>query len=219
MTSLLLASENIDSTNHWIRVLDSIYLLDVSENLGVISSGALKNKVFSLLILDVSLINEVHSLAYLNEFFKKILVVGENLTHREQIQLIFDGACGYSDKAIDQQMIKRAIDGVLNGELWLERQLIPQVLKGIVAKQYSSKIIDRFDDETFETLSILTQREIEVIEHIYNGENNSVIANSLFISVRTVKAHLTAIYKKLNVIDRFELVVYLKNLHVSHFLN
>lgn len=219
MTSLLLASENIDSTNHWIRVLDSIYLLDVSENLGVISSGVLKNKVFSLLILDVSLINEVHSLAYLNEFFKKILVVGENLTHREQIQLIFDGACGYSDKAIDQQMIKRAIDGVLNGELWLERQLIPQVLKGIVAKQYSSKIIDRFDDETFETLSILTQREIEVIEHIYNGENNSVIANSLFISVRTVKAHLTAIYKKLNVIDRFELVVYLKNLHVSHFLN
>lgn len=219
MTSLLLASENIDSTNHWIQVLDSIYLLDVSENLDAISSSGLKDKVFSLLILDVSLINEVHSLVYLNEFFKKILVVGENLTHREQIQLIFDGACGYSDKAIDQQMIKRAIDGVLNGELWLERQLIPQVLKGIVAKQYSSKAIDRFDDETFETLSILTRREIEVIEHIYNGENNSVIADSLFISVRTVKAHLTAIYKKLDVIDRFELVVYLKNLHVSHFLN
>lgn len=113
-------------------------------------------------------------------------------------------------------MILRAIEAVLNDEIWLERQLIPQVLKGVIAQQYLIKNKDKLGGQTFKALSVLTQREIEVIEHIYRGEDNLTISNTLNISIRTVKAHLTAIFRKLHVQDRFQLVVFLKDLHVDH---
>jgi len=45
---------------------------------------------------------------------------------------------------------------------------------------------------------------------IRDGENNKVIGNTLDISERTVKAHLTSIFKKLNVPDRLRLALYIK---------
>jgi len=48
----------------------------------------------------------------------------------------------------------------------------------------------------------LTDREIEVLRLVANGDSNKVIAGKLFISEKTVKNHLTNIFQKLNVSDR-----------------
>ena len=53
----------------------------------------------------------------------------------------------------------------------------------------------------------LSLREIEVVEHVARGASNKVVARELDISDRTVKAHLTAIFEKLNVPDRLKLVL------------
>lgn len=48
----------------------------------------------------------------------------------------------------------------------------------------------------------LTQREIEVLKHLVNGKNNTQIAKEMSVSVSTVKAHVSSIFKKMGVNDR-----------------
>jgi two-component system nitrate/nitrite response regulator NarL len=59
------------------------------------------------------------------------------------------------------------------------------------------------------------QREFDVAELIYQGEGNSGIALKLDISERTVKAHLSSIFRKFNVQDRLQLDVCLMSLDKS----
>ena len=54
----------------------------------------------------------------------------------------------------------------------------------------------------------LTSREIEVLKLVVKGYNNNQIAQSLFISVHTVKAHLECIYRKLNVHNKVQAAIY-----------
>ena len=53
----------------------------------------------------------------------------------------------------------------------------------------------------------LTEREKNVIQHLTNGYNNEEISELLHISVHTTKAHLEAIYEKLNVHNRVQAVI------------
>lgn len=50
----------------------------------------------------------------------------------------------------------------------------------------------------------ITDRELDVIEHLLKGKNNLDISQSLFLSDKTVKFHLTSIYKKLKVKNRIQ---------------
>ena len=72
------------------------------------------------------------------------------------------------------------------------------------------------NNEIFKQFSDLTQREIEVIELVYSGKDALFISQVLGITNRTVKAHMAAIFQKLNVQDRFQLVVFLKDLHLAN---
>jgi len=63
-----------------------------------------------------------------------------------------------------------------------------------------------------EALKTLSSREKEVVVRIRTGESNKQIAEHLFISERTVKAHLSSIFKKLSLSDRLQLVIYLQQL-------
>jgi DNA-binding NarL/FixJ family response regulator len=54
----------------------------------------------------------------------------------------------------------------------------------------------------------LTLREQEVLEHVARGENNREIARLLFISEKTVKSHLTSIFRKLSVDGRTQAVLH-----------
>jgi DNA-binding NarL/FixJ family response regulator len=59
-------------------------------------------------------------------------------------------------------------------------------------------------------LRTLTLRELDVAKMISTGENNKIIASTLNISERTVKAHLTSIFQKLKVQDRLRLAILFK---------
>ena len=56
-------------------------------------------------------------------------------------------------------------------------------------------------------LAALTLREREIAELIGNGESNKQIARQLLITERTVKAHLTGIFRKLGIVDRLSLAL------------
>jgi len=55
--------------------------------------------------------------------------------------------------------------------------------------------------------SQLTKRENEVILHLSKGKSNIEIANSMYVSINTIRTHLSSCYKKMKVKNRTELVI------------
>ena len=202
----------------WLKALSPQYPLTFSDNIEFIFSEKKQIDKNDLLVIDAELINDKHQLRLICQYINKIIVVGENFTSTQQIEFIYQGAWGYSDKFIDERLILRTIESVINNEIWLKRQLIPQMLKVIAAKQKLSVNKENADPEVFKKISILTPREIEVVEYMYNGKDNIFIAEQLNISIRTVKAHLSSIFKKLHVLNRFQLVVFLKDLNMGDLI-
>jgi DNA-binding NarL/FixJ family response regulator len=108
-------------------------------------------------------------------------------------------------------LILRAVNSVLNNEIWLERHQISKVVDSLngkngLTKNHQVKSLPK------QLHSCLTQRELDVAELIYQSEGNSSIALKLDISERTVKARLSSTFRKLEVQDRLQLVVRLMNL-------
>jgi two-component system nitrate/nitrite response regulator NarL len=97
----------------------------------------------------------------------------------------------------------RAIEKVYAGEVWLDRAMIASILND----QISTSVAP---DQSVEALRIakLTEREREVIQLIGEGIKNRQIAERMYISEATVRHHLTSVFAKLGVADRFELVIY-----------
>jgi len=146
----------------------------------------------------------------LKKQFEKVLVIGELLSEEKQISIIIEGSSGYVEKSLSDDLIPRVVESVLNDEIWLGRQLIPKMVASLANKSLNS-----LDENNLHLLSCLTEREREVIRFINSGRSNQIIAEEMKISNRTVKAHLAAIFRKLEVEDRFQLVVKLKNAHIE----
>jgi len=120
--------------------------------------------------------------------------------HRHAIR---QGAVGlvFKEKAVETLL--QAITKVQAGEVWLEPTMIARVL-GDLTRQHPSP------QPSAETVKIarLTEREREVVTLVGEGLRNKLIAERLYISEATVRHHLTAIFAKLDVADRFELAIY-----------
>jgi len=120
--------------------------------------------------------------------------------HRQAIR---HGALGlvFKEKAVETLL--QAITKVRAGEVWLEPTMIARVL-GDLTRPHSSP---QPSPEAAKIAS-LTEREREVITLVGEGLRNKHIAARLYISEATVRHHLTAIFAKLDVSDRFELAIY-----------
>ncbi len=199
----------------WIDVLEPLYPLIYFDNIDWILSDSKYDKEKILLVLDASLLTEEYHLSLICKNLYKVIVVHENRNSDQKIQYIYEGARGYSDYSLNKKLVIRAVERVLNNEIWLERKLISQLLQGVVGRSDLSNH-KAFKSEALKVLLTLTQRETEVVKLVYNGCDNIFISQALNISNRTVKAHLSVAYRKLNVTDRFQLIVFLKNLHLGH---
>ena len=120
-----------------------------------------------------------------------------------QRRAILLGAMGLVSKQKAADTVIRAIEKVYAGEVWLDRAMIASILNDRVNPNVAP-------DQNTETLRIakLTEREREVIRLIGEGIKNRQIAERMYISEATVRHHLTSVFAKLGVEDRFELVIY-----------
>lgn len=107
------------------------------------------------------------------------------------------GVNGYILKESDFSELKKAIDTVMSGETYIQPNLIPILNNRMVSRD---KDKDRIDE--------LTKRELEVLIEVANGKLNKEIANELKISERTVKNHISNIFKKIDVSDRTQAAVF-----------
>lgn len=118
--------------------------------------------------------------------------------HARAIQL---GAVGVvlSDETPDT--LFKAIHKINAGEMWLSRGRAADVLRRV-----RRELVTQARDS--QQIASLTRREREIIALICRGMKNAAIAEQLFISQATVRNHLTSILDKLQLSNRFELVVF-----------
>jgi two-component system, NarL family, response regulator DegU len=166
-----------------------------------------------VLLLDINMpnLNGLQVLQYLRE--KKINVKVLILTIHNEVEYLMRaveiGVNGYVLKDSDSAVLKKAIFSVFRGETFIQPELAP-LLKSKMNEKSSS--LDGSDN------CILTKREIEVLKLIAEGLFNKEIAYTLAISEKTVKNHVSNIFKKINVSDRTQAAVYaIRNSFVELF--
>ena len=121
------------------------------------------------------------------------------------VKALDEGCDGYVLKDSDFDTLKKAIFAVYAGDTYVEPSLMP-LLNASLAER----------DVMNEKLSDLTKREIEVLKMIAAGSFNKEIASTLNISERTVKNHVSNIFKKIGVSDRTQAAVFaIKNNIIS----
>jgi LuxR family transcriptional regulator of csgAB operon len=100
--------------------------------------------------------------------------------------------------------LSKGIHRLLEGDIWISRE----ILSGFIPKSGEVRRLPATE------ASVLSQREIEILNLIEQGAKNPEIGEKLFISRHTVKSHLYNIYKKIKVTNRLEAALWAKeNLH------
>lgn len=126
------------------------------------------------------------------------------LTIHEDREYLFKtlqmGAEGYVLKDAEPSVLIDAIRSVYNGHSYIQ----PNMTRELVKEFNRVTLHERDKGEE----SSLTTREIEVLELIAEGMINKQIARQLYISEKTVKNHVSNIFKKLNVSDRTQAAIY-----------
>lgn len=127
---------------------------------------------------------------------KRILLINDG---RQQLLpfddlkvMVTQGLAGILDCEIDSSVLKKAIERVCSGELWLDRKIISNTL--------------RLTDDSGEAIR-LSRRESEILRHICDGNSNKEIAELLCISEQTVKTHCKHLFKKFDVSSRLQLAL------------
>lgn len=114
------------------------------------------------------------------------------------------GAKGVVLKERGPEELRSVIRTVHHGEVWIDSKLTAHVIKGIGHAESAKK-----SDLLRARMDSLTKREREIVGLVGEGLKNKLIAKRLFISEVTVRHHMTSIFSKLGVSDRFELIIYL----------
>ncbi len=114
-----------------------------------------------------------------------------------------NGAVGLVLKQQAPEVLIKAIGKVHDGELWLDRSVAARVLTELSRAGHG----DRSDPDLAKAES-LTKRERQVVTLVSQGLRNTQVAERLGISEVTVRNHLTSIFRKLEVTNRFELVIH-----------
>jgi len=110
------------------------------------------------------------------------------------------GAAGYLLKSIGGDELVQAVRAVYAGEPMIH----PTVLRKLMTRFKAPES----EKPQIQSVQILTEREMEVLKLAAQGSSNKEIGKSLFISERTVQAHMRSIFNKLGVGSRSEAVIY-----------
>ena len=113
------------------------------------------------------------------------------------------GAMGILSKQAEPDLLVKAIQKVHIGEAWLDRCTMANVLS-----EMSRPEKEQDGSRDSNPVATLTKREREIVRLVSRGYKNRQVASHLAISDVTVRHHLTSVFSKLSLADRFELIIY-----------
>ena len=117
------------------------------------------------------------------------------------IQALDAGCSAFVHAFADVKTLKQVQQVVVSGQIWVGRELMQQLLSG------AGRAGALRGETNREWAATLTPREQEIAVLAANGASNKAIAINCSITERTVKAHLAAIFEKLNLTDRLQLAL------------
>lgn len=154
-----------------------------------------------ILLLDINMPkkNGIEVLEYIkqNKIPVKVLILTVHNEVEYLLKAVDIGIDGYLLKDSSYDELKEAIDVVISGNTYIQPSLLPALNEGM--EDYA---LDK------EKIEWLTKRELDVLRLISKGCSNKKISDELTISERTVKNHISHIFRKINVEDRTQAAVF-----------
>lgn len=140
-----------------------------------------------------------------------VVVASGVLQDAEGLRAINAGARGYCHLLAVPELMREVAEVVAHGGLWVGPSLMQRIMAATreALRRSPSVQLPPVD------VSVLSERELQVARAVAAGKSNKEVAEQLFISERTVKAHLGAIFEKLGVRDRVQLVLHLTGSQVN----
>ncbi len=136
----------------------------------------------------------------------RVIALSARPQDEEAFALLSEGARGYCHAEAVPEQLQEVAAVVNSGGYWMPPGLVQRLLNAAAQRSVATPqpSVDNFDQ--------LTQREYSVAVNVGKGLNNKEIAEALDITERTVKAHLTAIFEKLDLRDRVQLALVVNRL-------
>lgn len=128
-----------------------------------------------------------------------VVIVSAEQDKQIVLQAITYGAVGFITKSSPRAQMTEAIEQILNGNVYLPSDIIRTQKSG--GRRHEEPSIPP------ELLQALTRKQLLVLERMTKGESNKQIAYNLDIAETTVKAHVSAILRKLNVHNRVQAIL------------
>ncbi|HVW68930.1 MAG TPA: response regulator transcription factor [Steroidobacteraceae bacterium] len=161
-----------------------------------------------LVLLDLALpgMSGFGLIGRLHERFPSLpVVVLSALDDPENVrQALNSGAMGFVPKSAPTRVLLEVLRQVLEGNV-----SVPDHLQGALGLSTDTAGAGATDSpqQPVPDISLLTQRQVEVLSRVCQGKTNKQIATELGLSEKTVKAHVTAIFKVLGVVNRTQAVL------------
>ena len=189
----------------YLSVQEDIEVIDQAENgkIGVEKALELKPDII-LMDLVMPVMDGIEATKEILSKWKeaKIIIVTSFIDDEKVYPAISAGAKSYLLKTSSASEIAQAIRDTYRGE-------------GVFEKEVSEKLEHRHEvEEEFRLFEELTSREKEVLLLIAQGKSNQEIADECFITLKTVKTHVSNILSKLQVEDRTQATIYAFKYHL-----
>jgi two-component system nitrate/nitrite response regulator NarL len=213
VANILILTPDRQMVNQWISQISAEHTI-FSTNDRPPPVSFVQEKMAEMAIVDGDLLaDDPITIASLIGIGLKILVIGKNWPEEKQINALLTGCYGYCEIDTAAELQLKAVNSILKGDVWASRQLIPKVISLLVKLNSHANQTHKQSRDKKKNLHLLTHREIDVLKMLGEGMSNKSIASRLNISERTVKAHLTSIFQKLEVQDRLQLALLLKDIN------
>ncbi|QVL44080.1 MAG: response regulator transcription factor [Alcanivorax sp.] len=192
------------------RVIDDGFpgstLLEASD-LDTALAMAGRHDDLDLVLLDLNMpgMQGLGGLVRLRNLFPTLpaVIVSAEEEKRVILQTITYGAVGFITKSTPRKQMIQALEQVLAGSIYLPADIIRA---GSGAGEESA-VARREPEDLSDVLATLTRKQLQVFERMSRGESNKVIAYQLNIAESTVKAHVSAILRKLGATNRVQAIL------------
>jgi two-component system, NarL family, nitrate/nitrite response regulator NarL len=198
---ILISSANVLTRERWKQILKEDHSLleaaTVSELKRAIQQQGIDLILLHRSMVNMDLISEISN--------RRFFVLSDLPDDNEGIMLLKLGAVGYANTYMAPVRLKEAVNVALSGRVWVGQKLMQKIIRAN-ATQVAPKTNEIIPEHN------LSDREWEVARLVSKGQSNLEIAAELDISERTVKAHISSIFKKTNTESRLQLALYVKAL-------
>lgn len=206
---LLFVSADPGLLNHWQRALDRRAAATYSRFMDVPPHASSGDTVVWLDLSVPDIVAWTHPIwaKLLKTQPMKVVAASSNPNDNEAIQALDAGCAAYCHAFADAATLLQVKEVVQAGHVWIG----PTLMQRLIHSAHRAAASNALPHQDWG--SGLTQREREVAVLAANGASNQDISRDCKISERTVKAHLSAVFDKLNLTDRLQLALRVHGIH------